>query len=68
MQGIKTCIPKEDNPKQYIKTHLSRTQSSNVLPFKPAAGPYIAMDATPTARDFFLADCYPSDPFTCIFF
>ena len=36
--------------------------------FKLGAGPYKAMNATPTARDFFLADCYPSDPFTCIFF
>ena len=50
-----------------IKYKLSRTQRLNVLPFKPGAGPYIAMHVTPTARDFFLANCYPSGPFTCIF-
>ena len=51
---------------QKLKTHLLRLQSSNVLPFKPAAGPYMAMYAAPTARDFFLANFYPSGPFTCI--
>ena len=53
---------------QKLKTHLLRTQSSKVLAFKPGAGQYIAMHATPTARDFFLANVYPSGPFTCIFF
>ena len=33
----------------------------------PGAGPYIAMHATPTARDFFLVNFYPSSLFTCIF-
>ena len=33
---------------QKLKTHLLRTKSL----FKPGAGPYIAMRATPTARDF----------------
>ena len=28
---------------------------------------YIAMHGTPTARDFFLANFYPSDPSTCTF-
>ena len=28
---------------------------------------YIDMHATLTARDFFLANFYPSGPFTCIF-
>ena len=50
-----------------IKFQLSRTQTLNVLPFKPGAGPCIAMHVTPTARDFFLANYYPSGPFTCIF-
>ena len=36
-------------------------------PFKAGVGQYIAMLATLTARDFFLADFYPSGPFTCIF-
>ena len=30
-------------------------------------GQYIAMHATLTARNFFLANFYPSGPFTCIF-
>ena len=50
-----------------LKTHLVRTQSLKVLRLKPGAGPYMAKHATPTARDFFLANFYPSDPFTCIF-
>ena len=41
--------------------------SSKVLPFHPGASPYIAMHATPTARDLFIANFYPSGPFTCIF-
>ena len=49
------------------KTHLLRTQSSKVLPFKPEAGPYTAMHATPTGRDFLFANFYPSGAFTCIF-
>ena len=51
-----------------FKTHLLRNQSSKVLPFKSGAGPYIAMHAMPTARDFFLANFYPSGLFACIFF
>ena len=38
------------------------------LTFKPGDGPYIAMHATHTDRDFFLAAFYRSSPFTCIFF
>ena len=41
-----------------IKVHLVRTQSLNVLPLKPGVGQYIAMYATLTARDFFLAYFY----------
>ena len=52
---------------QKLKTHLLRIQSWKVLPFKPGAGPYIAMHATPTARDFFLANFYPSGPFPAFF-
>ena len=36
-------------------------------PFKAGVGQYIAIHATLTARDFFLASFYPSGPFTCIF-
>ena len=51
---------------QKLKSHLVRTQSLNVLPFKPGVGQHIAIHATLTARDFFLAYFYPSSPFTCI--
>ena len=43
-----------------------RTQNSNVLALERAVGQYIATRATPTARDFFLTNIYPPDPFTCI--
>ena len=52
---------------QKLKSHLVRTQSLNVLPLKPEVGQYIAIHATLTARDFFLAYFYPSSPFTYIF-
>ena len=52
---------------QKLKSHLVRTQSLNVLPLKPGVGQYIAIHATLTAGDFFLAYFYPSSPFTCIF-
>ena len=52
---------------QKLKFRLIRTQSLKVFPLKPGVGQYIAMHATLTARDFFLANFYPSGPFTCIF-
>ena len=52
---------------QKLKSHLVRTQSLNVLPFKPGVGQYIAIPATLTAREFFPAYFYPSSPFACIF-
>ena len=52
---------------QKLKSHLVRTQSLNVLPFKPGVGQYIAIHATLTTREFFLAYFSPSSPFTCIF-
>ena len=52
---------------QKLKSHLMRTQSLKVLLFKPGVGQYIATHTTLTARDFFLANFYPSGPFTCIF-
>ena len=36
-------------------------------PFKAWSRSVIAIHATFTARDFFLANFYPSGPFTCIF-
>ena len=52
---------------QKLKSHQVRTQSLNVLPLKSGVGQYIAIHATLTARNFFLAYVYPSGPFTCIF-
>ena len=52
---------------QKLMSHLVRTQSLKVLPLKPGVGQYIATHATLTARDFFLANFYPSGPCTCIF-
>ena len=52
---------------QKLKSHLVRTQSLNILPLKVRVAQYIAIHATLTARDFFLAYFYPSGPFTCIF-
>ena len=49
---------------QKLKSHLLRTQSLKVLPLKPGVYQYIAIHATLTARDFFLANFYPSGPFT----
>ena len=37
------------------------------LPLKPGVDQYIAIHATLTARDSFLAYAYRSGPFTCIF-
>ena len=53
---------------QKLKSHLMRTLSLKVLPLKPGVGQHIAMRATLTARDFFLAYFYPSGSFTRIFF
>ena len=48
---------------QKLKPHLVKIQSLNVLPLKPV----VAVPATLTANDFFLAYLYPSALFTCIF-
>ena len=53
---------------QKLKSRLLRTQSLKVLPLKPGVGQYIAIHATLTARDFFLANFYSCSPFTCLFF
>ena len=52
---------------QKLKPHLVKTQSLNGLPLEPGVAQYIAIHATLTARDFFLANFYPSGTFTCIF-
>ena len=55
--------------KQYIElnVHRNRKAYQGRNPFKPGAGLYIAMHATPTARNFFLANFYRAGPFTSIF-
>ena len=50
-----------------LKSHLMRTQSFKVLPLKPGVGQYIAMHATLTARDFFVANFYPFSPSPAFF-
>ena len=52
---------------QKLKFHLLRTQSLKVLTLKAGVRQYIAIYAMLTARNFFLANFYPSGPFTCIF-
>ena len=48
---------------QKLESHLLRTQSFlKFLPLKPGVGQYIATHATLTAREFFLANSYPSGP------
>ena len=44
---------------QKLNSHLVRAQSLNVLPVKPGVGQYIAIHATLTDRDFFLAYFLP---------
>ena len=53
---------------QKLRSHLMRIQSWKVLSLKPGVGQYIAINATLTAWNFFLAYFCPSGPFTCIFF
>ena len=50
-----------------IKVPSGENTELNVLPFKPGVGQYIAIHATLTATDFFLAYFYTSGTFTCIF-
>ena len=54
-RGVRLKVPSDENTK--LKVH----------PLKPGVGQYIAMHATLTARDFFFASFYTSNPFTCIF-
>ena len=51
---------------QKLKSHLVRTQSLNVLSFKPGVGQYIAIRTTLTVRDFFLIS--PSSVHSSAFF
>ena len=51
---------------QKLKSHLVRTELEG-FPFKAWVGQYIAIHAMLNAKDFILANFYPSGPFTCIF-
>ena len=53
---------------QKFKSHLMRTQSLKVLSLKPGVGQYIAMHATLTAWDFFLANFYSFPVHSTAFF
>ena len=67
-QDVTLAIPGSGELRtQKLKSRLLRTQSLKVLPLKPGVGQYLAIRATLTAMDFFLANLYPSGPFTCIF-
>ena len=50
-----------------IKVFTVENRELKVLLSKPGVGKYIAIHATLTAREFFLANFYPSSPFTGIF-
>ena len=52
---------------QKLKSHMLRTHSLKFFPLKPGVREYVATHATLNAGDFFLANVYPSGPFTCIF-
>ena len=65
---LEVCFASSWGPwMQKLKSHLLRTQNLKVLPLKPGVGQYIAIHALLTARDFFLANFYPSRPFNCFF-
>ena len=53
---------------QKLKVQFVENTELEGSPFKAWVGQYIAIHATLTARDFFLANFYPFGPFTCIFF
>ena len=66
--GLSSSTPRSGELRmQKLKSHPVRTQRLNVIPFKPGVGQYIAIHATLTAGEFFLAYFYPPSPFTCIF-
>ena len=52
---------------QKLMAPLFRTQNSRVLPLKSGVGQNIALNASPTARDFFISKSYFSGPFIFIF-
>ena len=49
----RTMSPSRVLPTQKVKIHLLKTQRLKVLSLKPGAGQNIAMQASPSARDFF---------------
>ena len=57
---LKTCFVKQARSRelrtQKLKSHSLRTKSIKVLPLKPGVGQYMAIHATLTAWDLFLAN------------
>ena len=47
-----------DTENAEIRDPPAENPNSKILPFKPSVGPYIVMHATPTAKNFFLANFY----------
>ena len=60
-------FPQRGTPDEKIKDPSVENPELKGSPFYAWAHPYITIRATPTARDFFLANFYPSGLFTCIF-
>ena len=63
-----TTVPQWEAADAEIKVPSVENTELIGSPFKAwSVGQYIAMHATLTDRDFFLAYVYPSGPFTCSF-
>ena len=66
--SLDSCAPQWGAADTEIKVPSDENTELGGSTLKPGVGQYIAMHATLTARDFFLAGFYRSSPFTCIFF
>ena len=66
-QSFAPLLPQWGAADAGIKVPSVENTELKVLPLKPGVGQYIAIHATLTARDFFLANFYPSSPFIYIF-
>ena len=58
------CLPSSEELRTQKLRFDLRTQSAKVLPLKHGVDQYIALQATPTAMNFFLANFYISGSFT----
>ena len=60
-------VPSDENTELKGSPFWDVVNALSPVSLKPGVGQYVAMHATLTARDFFLANFYHSGPFTCIF-